>query len=1282
LGYIWIATLDGLNRYNGYEFLQYRHDANDSTSIDNIFVFALLYDSSHRLWVGTSTGINLYDFASNSFVRYRNSGTNGYSSFFEDHKGRIWGVGLGNGLAYLDTLSETVIFLPDSPHNITSIWEDNAHRLWMGAFDEQGLVLMKDGAFEQFTLPGSRSVTCIYKDRRDMWWLGTNAGIVVFDPLKNTFNYMPFSGSWNVSFIKEIEPMKLLIGTNDDGLFLYDIVSRQLSHNEPHKLNPFHSLQMQTCYIDSRNNVWVGTFDKGFFVWNKILDYFNTDFTLDNHFKDKFITRIIEDKSENIWISTRYDGLFCYTPDRQIISYNAQKNPDLFSEQDKYMESILIDSKNRIWIGMSNRLIVGKLISRESIQAITSFPVHARSIKEDRQGNIWIGTVNEGLFKAEYTPFGVDIQPVTEQFNISDICIRKSGEVLFTIFGNGIQKINLDGSIEQIQSDSPESKKIAARCITLFEDSKQCLWIGSYSSGMACLSEGKYSIFTINDGLPNNNVLCFLEDAQGDIWISTSNGISKLRLSDTVFTNYLTSGSQYFEKSGLKPSDGRIFFGGSHGLISFNPAIVLHNKYSPKIGIEDLKISNQSVKPGSKSPALSKSILFTDAITLNHKQTFISLDYVGIDYLLPDKLTYKYKMEGFDEEWTYAGNRRSAFYSNLPSGKYVFMVKAINDVGMESASPACLSITVKPAPWWAWWAWMLYLITFLSLIFFMFRTWYQVKMNRQLLRLEHQEKEREREISEMKITFFTNISHELRTPLTLIASPLEQLLNTNVSDANKIWLLKIISRNVQNMLRLINQLIDFRKIEDGVLSLQVHQVDLIQNIRNIQDTFAYPFERKKINFMFYPHISELNTCADTDKTEKILNNLLSNALKYTPENGTIEIHTAELSGLEVANKYRLYPIQEYPFIEISVSNTGPDVPADKLDELFVRYRQIKYSSGNKPDYSGSGIGLHYTKRLVEKHYGKICAGIKPGGGMIFSFVLPLADVYSEQEKETPPDVIISNEIKAITPDGVLSETVRKEHSYCILIVEDNIELMDFIRNVLNDSFRLLEAPNGEKAWNIVQNVSVDLILSDVIMPEISGYQLCSLVKESPTLCHIPVVLLTAKSAVNDQIEGLEHGADAYICKPFHVNYLLTVIKSLFANRARLRQYFSLPQEREETPIPVIINENDQKFLGKLTRLLDRELPEHYVDLDSITKEMGFSRTGFYRKIKGLTDLSPFDFIHNYRMRRAAEMITEKVPFIEVAEKTGFGSYSYFSKAFKKYYGISPREYKEKTNVGM
>jgi signal transduction histidine kinase/DNA-binding response OmpR family regulator len=760
--------------------------------------------------------------------------------------------------------------------------------------------------------------------------------------------------------------------------------------------------------------------------------------------------------------------------------------------------------------------------------------------------------------------------------------------------------------------------------------------------------------------------------------MSTSQGISRLNTADCTFTTYAKSdgapGNQYHEKGGLKHSDGRIFFTGNHGLTFFNPLTILPGKQPPAIHLEDLKILNRSIRPAPDNPVLPVSIAYARHITLNHRQSSFSLDYTGIDFLSSGKLNYAYKLEGFDKEWNNVGNFRRATYSNLPPGRYTFLVKAVNSEGMESPAPAELQITVKPAPWFSWPAWASYILLFLFITFLLFRQSFKIKMNRRLLEMEHREREREREVTEMKMHFFTNISHELRTPLTLISAPLEQLWALNMPDKPK-RLLETISRNVQSMLKLINQLLDFRKMETGVLALQVQQEDVISLIKDILDVFVFPAEKKQIDLSFIPHAPGFMLWVDTDNLEKILYNLLSNALKHTPEKGAVKVTTSELTCSEAKGKYQDFPgTAGYSCLEITVSDSGRGVPEDKMGDLFVRYRQIDGPSGLRPDYGGSGIGLHYTKRLTEIHNGRIKAVNKPEGGMSFSFILPAGDVFSESEKKVNPEVFTPARTGYIEPEQTGGQHTKKQ--YTILLVEDNAELMEFIRDLLSSKYELLTASNGDKGWELAEKESPDLIVSDVLMPGISGYQLCAQVKNHPALSHIPVILLTAKSTLTDQLEGLEQGADAYICKPFHVDFLLLTVKNLFMARDRLRQYYAGPKTEEETTVPVPLSPYDRKFMDKLMQLLEQELSNPQLNVDAVGKELGFSRTAFYRKIKGLTDISPVDFLRSYRLRRAAEMIRQDTDTLSgIAEKTGFGSYSYFSKSFRNHFGIKPKDYK-------
>lgn len=1272
LGYMWVATLGGLNRYNGYEFKQFVHDSSDPGSLPDNFVFSLFVDSAGNLWVGTAAGVCRYDFDTETFIAYAGVPTSMTTyGFFEDHTGQIWtATAIGPGLINPDSC---IVKFSGPQKNVKQFWEDDGKHLWMGLAERQGLAVRKNGiSWDFYVLPGDRQVNCMYADPHGIWWLGTNYGIVLFNP--DTFSFslpgsmFPAESGLNkshVTFIKEIEPMKVMIGTETEGFYLYDLMTKELSHNIPARYNPRNSSQLHTCYVDWQKNVWIGTYDKGIVVGNKQSDYFNPDKPLSDKIKEQFVTRVVEDHDGSLWIGTRYNGLYRYTKSGKFNFYSVS---DLLPDNSEFLEVVYVDSQSRVWIAFQSKLVVASVNPDGKIRINRRLDIdNVRVIKEDQNHNFWLGTWN-GLYKAT-SDLSFTLVGSTQSSNITDIYVKDSGDVLYSSYGIGVYEIKRNGSVP-VQLFSPEGDLMTSKnVITLFIDSQNRLWMGSYGNGLLCRSVGRLIRMTTADGLSNNNVLCIKEDFRGDIWASTSHGISRLKPNGDGFsvTNFYSNdilpGDQYHEKSGCRTSDGMIFFGGNHGLTFFNPSSFASNSTPPLIHIEDLKIHNHSVRPALEGSVLSRSILFTDAIVLDHRQRMISLDYAGIDFYTSNNLTYKYRLDGFDENWNYVGTYRRASYSNLPPGTYTFRVSAINEEGVESKAPASLMITVKSAPWFTWRAWAAYSSILACLVFFLLRAFLNARLNKQRAEMEHNEKEREKEIAKMKITFFTNISHELRTPLTLISAPLEKLLGNKDMDAESHRQIAVADRNANRMHHLINQLMDVVKIENGVLSLHVKETNIMDLLSKIHESFNYVANQKGIELAFQPHTPSLMILVDADKVETILYNLVSNAIKHTPRTGCVTISTRTCGD----------------YLEISVSDTGEGVPPEKLGELFVRYRIVNGS----PDYSGNGIGLHYTKTLVEKHKGNISARIRPGGGMVFSFTLPMSDVYSDQEQENLVEEVSPSLTAKESPAIRVERKSDGEKSGSILVVEDNVELRQFIVGLLSDTYKVNESQDGLEALECMKHAPVDLILSDVIMPGLSGYELCARVKQNPEFCHIPVVLLTAKTSIPEQIKGLETGADAYICKPFNIDYLLLTIRNLLHRKDLLRQYFSMPESEIARPIQESLSKHDQAFLDKLTKLVTNELSNADLNVDQIAVTLGYSRTILYRKIKGLTNLSPNDFVRNYRFKRAAELIAEgSLSLVEVAEQTGFASYSYFSKAFKRHFGVTPKEYQAKKSPGI
>ncbi len=1293
LGYMWIATTRGLNRYNGYDFKQFSHNKEDEHSLKNNMIYSLLIDSRHRLWIGTGTGINRYDFKSERFIRYEMPNIP-VLTFHEDKDGNIW-IATNSSIGKINEQTFSVELYTDPQFQLDAVsvlLEDNRGKRWAGT--GEGLVNINHDQWTLIPLPDNRKINCICPDPQGIFMIGTNVGLAFFDPVTQNFLDIPASLSSNPSlnqayihFIKEITPLRYLIGTSSEGLYLYDALRHTLEQNPIEYTEKLNSQQPVCCEVDNQGNVWIGSFDKGFAVYSNKQPVFNRNPGLNNTFENIFTTRVTEDRYKNLWVGTRYQGLYHYNIRTNQVRTYDHTNFSAFKEKNNLVEELFIDTQGYLWIVCENRILAGSFDETGNYSLLRQIPLISHSgsasIAEDHQGNLWFGLAY-GLFVIRKG----DIYGQFENIhlgNFTKVYPSSGSELFVSVYGEGIYRLNENFSLTQLEMPAPEATLLSQHCVDIFEDNRNRLWLGSYNEGTMYIKGDEYRMFGMTDGLPSNDIIAIRGDNDGNIWMSTTYGLSCMN-PDYVITNYFeydgTRGDQYHEKASLLNSDGLLFFTGNHGLTFFDPCLITPNSTPPLIVIEDLKIKNESVSPGENGNILDCNISYAGKIVLDHTHTLFSIDYSGIDFPNPRRLTYAYKLKGFDQEWNQVGDFRRATYSNLKPGMYTFTVTAHNRDGLESLHPATLEIEVKAAPWLTWWAFVCYFIVFCTAIYAFMYLRIKVKLQKQRLELDHYEHEREREVTEMKMTFYTNISHELRTPLTLISAPVQQLLANTDPESKEGKLLQTISRNRNRLHRLIDQLLDFRKIEDGILALKVRQNDIINELSAILNDYISSASEKGISLEYTFCESPPEIWYDSDKIEKIMHNLLSNALKHTPPDGKINITTQIVSHSRIQQRYDKITVPEEKYIEISVANNGEGVPPHKLGEIFERYRQIESPTGRRPDYAGTGIGLHYAKKLAEVHHSSITAELRTESGMIFSFILPLGDVYSSTEKdlyEEDTEDFADPEDTSETGD---LELIRRDntglHEHTVLIAEDNIELMVYFRQMLGDKYNIIEALDGIQAWELMQKQYPDLVLSDVIMPKLSGYELCARIKQDPASCHIPVILLTAKTSMAEQIEGLSHGADAYICKPFNVDYLLLTIENRLNNREKLRIFYSTPQlpdYRDE--IPVKMNTLDHQFMEKLMKMLENKLYDSELNIDELAREMTFSRTSFYRKLKGLTNVAPADFIRNYRLKRAAEMILDgSWNLSEIADKTGFTNYAHFSVLFKKHFDVSPRNYKK------
>ena len=666
-------------------------------------------------------------------------------------------------------------------------------------------------------------------------------------------------------------------------------------------------------------------------------------------------------------------------------------------------------------------------------------------------------------------------------------------------------------------------------------------------------------------------------------------------------------------------------------------------------------------------------------IHLKHDQNSFSISFSALDYCEHERVHYQYKLEGFDKYWIDARNNREAYYANLPAGDYTFKVKITNNDKSIVEAESSIPVHISPAPWATWWAYCIYIIIAVGIIWSLVSAWLRIRAEKAVALQAELEKAQEQRVNKMNMSFFANISHEFRTPLTMISGPIMQLCNSTAIVGEDKNLLYIVQRSVNRMLKLVNQLMDFNKLENDTLKLKVKRADIILSLQRLVEIFRVNARNKDITLNTYGLEDTFLLWLDEDKVDKIFGNLMSNALKFTPTSGKINVSFDVINRKEAEQLFTLRSSdKDTQYIKVSVANTGQDIPEDKLEKIFERYYQMANPTEGTYNW-GTGIGLYYARSLAELHHGYLKA-FKPeeGSGATFTFILPINDVSYTEEERTPEQSNQSEAFplfdkKAYQPDE-MSE--GSEEQKVILVVDDDTEVAYYLKTLLSRTYRVICRFDANSALKAMSEEAPDLILSDVVMPGKDGYQLCREIKEDLQLCHIPVILVTAKATVENQVEGLNTGADAYVTKPFEPSYLLALIKSQLNNREKARTLLGKATQTDKIE-ENILSPQDNAFMTDLYRLMENELSNPELDIARMTELLKISRTKFYYKVKGLTGENPSVFFKTYKLNRAAELIAEgKYTVSEIADMTGFNTLSHFSKSFKKQFEVTPSEYQK------
>lgn len=1330
-GFMWFGSKDGLNRYDGYTFVVYQHDPFDTTTISTNYITALHEDSRGYIWIGTlNGGLNCFDHNTEIFhhIYYRSEGldninTNEIKSIAEDKTGNIWVATRNDGLFKITIKSNNLyaasykqyIHKENKPKSLSSdntltLFFDSKETLWVGT--ENGLNKF-DFNSESFTYyniqiknpkaPASeydQSVNAIYESKNGSFWLGTVSGIVKFQTGSGAYKLFPhhyeiYRYGWgNIIAMTEDHHGKLWLATPGE-LMRFDPTNSSYDYfkNDPFNPKSVSFSSISSLFTDKTGIVWIGTAGLGINLYDSKSNRFSTLVRKEetsSRITGFSVRSILEENDDILWISTAV----LYRWNRktgELKSYETSSDKlDDFGNTGVW--TMIKSSDGKIWTATTEGLYRYDPQTEKARQYkfdpqnTSGLPQkEVNAVFEDHQRRIWIATKNyfcrlvdieNGIFE------NFRLQPENSSQDEGRVVIYQDPKGIFWLgTNNGLLRFDTQKkSFISFKNDPKKLKSLSndlikSICADPYE-SKNILWIGTAGGGINRfdIEKNSFTHFSESDGLPNNVVYGILPDGKGNFWISTNKGLSKFNPKDKSFRNYdVNDGLQSNEfNTGAyyRSKKGEMFFGGIKGLNYFFPDKIDDNPYPPEIVLTSLKLGDQYISNKYHKNILQKTISETDELVLSYADDVITFEFAALDYSAPNKNRYAYKLENFNTDWIYSGSVRSATYTHLPSGEYIFRVKASNNDGIWNETGIAIKLVIAP-PWWSsWWAYILYGTVLISLLYLIRRyELNRLKLKNQL-KLEKVQTDTLRNLDNLKSHFFANISHEFRTPLTLILGQVDSVLSSNIETKEK-GKLQVANRNARRLLTLINQLLDLSKLEAGSMELKAEQHNIISFLKSLLFSFESLADSKKINLKFESEHESIPLKFDTDKMEKIFCNLISNSIKFTSENGEIKLSVNIISS----------------DVEIRIKDTGIGIPSDSLPHIFNRFYQVDGSSTREQE--GTGIGLALTKELVELHKGQITVNSKEGEGTEFIIHLPIGDIKMDSVQQVKSIDNIIAEDKHFDDSKIedidlipANQNQVVGNPDIILVVEDNADIRAYIREQLvrKDSFgeneyRVLEACDGEEGIAAAQNEIPDLIITDVMMPKMDGYQFSKKIRKDEKTSHIPIIMLTAKAGLDDKIEGLETGIDDYLTKPFSAKELKVRVKNLIYQRKQLRKRFSTSTIIK--PSEVTAASVDQTFLDKVIKTIETNFEDENFSVDNLADRMNMSVSQLTRKLNALIDQPPGQLIRTFRLQRAADLLKQNAGTVaEICYKVGFNEQAYFSRAFKKQFGVSPSDYKK------
>lgn len=1279
-GHIWIGTFRGLNKFSVNEYHQY-FCTDDSLDIPDNHIQDIFLDSKKRLWISTVNGVCQYTDKDN-FKNIRLSGNNRNGlRLSESSKGDILLTTLTDICLYnsSEECFEPAIYDFDtSSMFIINSFVDAQDNCWVITSNDMRCYSLSNYK-RTFSMKREEYCRASYLLKNGELWMAGNQSVSIFDVRQRKYLSLPEAIASHPVLshvpVEYIYPYEngVLLCTQGRGVFYYDKTSKTVIHQGENGF-PFEvpNFKISRMFNDSQGNLWIGSVDQGYAVHYRYKKLFDNNNYLSSYFKDKSVISLSADKHQNLWIATLMDGVFVYRFGNQQLE-KIDRN-ELFGRGEgntAYVNQLYVsDIDGTVWMTATSNEVLKCKYEEGRFRVEQRYMVNVpMSIVEDDKQNLWIGTASSFLYVLRKGDKVFSRFPVFSGYTfIPGLLPIGNGTILASAFYQPLKLVFADGTISEPKVNIQDFERCIQRSVfiptDLYKDSSGNIWIGTVNNGLMCYSpeSGKVTPFP---GTTCTDISSIEEDRQGNLWISTLYGLSKYIPQTDKWINYYEAdglgGNQFYDRASCCLDDGTLVFGGTHGVTIFQPTNMQVRHDIPLL-FEDIKIHNTLVRPG-KGACIDRHLSYNPDINLKYDQNGFSISFAALDYSESERLHHYYKLDGFDQYWINAHNNKEAYYANLPAGTYTFRVRITQNDQSTIVGENAIRVIVHPALWATWWAYTFYLIAGIAILAFFIRTMWRIRAEKQAVLRAEQAKAQEQFINKMNMSFFANISHEFRTPLTMISGPVSLLYSSpDITGENK-NLLRIVQRSVNRMLRLVNQMLDFNKLENDTLKLKVRPTEIVVLLKELTDIFRVNAESKSITMITNGLEGSFIAWIDEDKIDKIFTNLMSNALKYTPAGGRIYVNFDVMLGDEMNQS-----------IKIEVINPG-QIAEDKLEKIFERYYQISDEHGGVYNW-GTGIGLYYARSLAKLHHGSlVAANQKEEKRVIFTLTLPVnQSAYSETERSHEQ----VNQLEAFpieeNPVPVKSIPDVGKEKKTIMVVDDDSEVAYYLEMLLSSDYQVVCRFNAESALETITENAPDLVLSDVVMPGKDGYWLCREIKESLQLCHIPVILVTAKTTIENQVEGLNVGADAYVTKPFEPHYLLALIKSQLNNRAKIRSLLSQSTQTDKIEENVL-SPQDNMFMTELYHLMENELSNPELDITRMTQLLKISRTKFYYKVKGLTGENPSVFFKTYKLNRAAELLKEgKYTISEIADMTGFNTLSHFSKSFKQQFGIPPSEY--------